>query len=89
MSVVARQGFKYTIIGYLGFILGALSTYFVFPFNFEFYGKLRFVLTTSEILVPIVVFGLSYANVRFFHQAQKDGKHQRNRLSSELLKLSV
>ncbi len=84
MSVVARQGFKYTIIGYLGFILGALSTYFVFPFNFAFYGKLRFVLTTSEILVPIVVFGLSYANVRFFHQAQKDGKHQ-NLLSLSLL----
>ena len=76
MSVVARQGFKYTVIGYLGFILGALSTYFVFPYDFAFYGKLSYILTTAEIMVPVVVFGLSYANVKFFHQTQKEGKHQ-------------
>lgn len=76
MSVVARQGFKYSIIGYLGFILGALSTYFIFPFDFEFYGTLRYILNTAEIFVPIVVFGISYANVKFFLQSQKDGKHQ-------------
>ncbi|MBW8361416.1 MAG: oligosaccharide flippase family protein [Kaistella sp.] len=84
MSVVARQGFKYTIIGYLGFVVGALSTYFVFPYDFEFYGKLSYILSMSEMLVPIVVFGLSYANVKFFHQSQKDGKHQ-NILSLSLL----
>lgn len=88
MSVVVRQGFKYTIIGYLGFILGALSTYFIFPFDFKFYGKLRFVLNNAEILVPLVVFGLSYANVKFFHQTQKDGKHQ-NVLSVSLLGIVV
>lgn len=84
MSVVARQGFKYTVIGYLGFLLGALSTYFVFPFDFKFYGTLRFILTAAEIMVPIVVFGLSYANVKYFHQSQKDGKHQ-NLLSLSLV----
>ena len=84
MSVVARQGFKYTIIGYLGFVVGALSTYFVFPYDFEFYGKLSYILSMSEMLVPIVVFGLSYANVKFFHQSQKDGRHQ-NLLSLSLL----
>ncbi len=76
MSVVARQGFKYSMIGYLGFILGALSTYFVFPFDFEFYGTLSYVLSTAEMLVPVVVFGISYANVKFFHQSQKEGRHQ-------------
>ena len=84
MSVVARQGFKYTVIGYLGFILGAFSNYFLFPYDFAFYGKLSYILTTAEIFVPIVVFGLSYANVKFFHQSQKDGRHQ-NILSLSLL----
>ncbi len=88
MSVVARQGFKYTIIGYLGFVLGALSTYFVFPHDFTFYGKLSYILSTAEILVPIVVFGLSYANVKFFHQTQKDSKHQ-NILSLSLLGIAI
>ncbi len=88
MSVVARQGFKYSIIGYLGFLLGALATYFIFPLNFQFYGKLRFLLSTAELLVPIVVFGLSFANVKFFHITNKAGKHQ-NFLSLSLLAVLI
>lgn len=84
MSVVARQGFKYSVIGYFGFLLGALATYFIFPLNFKFYGKLRFLLSTSEMLVPIVVFGISFANVKFFYLTKKAGKHQ-NLLSLSLL----
>lgn len=76
MSVLARQGIKYTIIGYAGFLLGALATYFLFPRNFVFYGELNYILSSAEILVPLVVFGVSYANVKFFGQTQKDGRHQ-------------
>lgn len=42
----------------------------------EFYGKLRYIMPTAEMLLPIVVFGLSFSNVKFFHQTQKEGKHQ-------------
>ncbi|MCQ4034408.1 lipopolysaccharide biosynthesis protein [Kaistella montana] len=84
MSVVARQGFKYSIIGYLGFLLGTFSAIFVFPHDMEFYGKLRYVLPTAEMLLPVVVFGLSFSNVKFFNQTQQDGKHQ-NFLSLSLL----
>ncbi|WP_294198064.1 lipopolysaccharide biosynthesis protein [Chryseobacterium sp. sg2396] len=84
MSVVARQGFKYSIIGYLGFLLGTVSAIFIFPNDFEFYGKLRYSMQTAEMLVPFVVFGISYANVKFFHSVQKDGKNQ-NMLSLSLL----
>ena len=84
MSVVARQGFKYSVIGYLGFLLGTFSAIFVFPHDMEFYGKLRYVLPTAEMLLPVVVFGLSFSNVKFFNQTQQDGKHQ-NFLSLSLL----
>ena len=84
MSVVARQGFKYSIIGYLGFLLGTFSAIFVFPHDMEFYGKLRYVLPTAEMLLPIVVFGLSFSNVKFYTQSRADGKHQ-NFLSLSLL----
>ena len=33
-------------------------------------------MPTAEMLLPVVVFGLSFSNVKFFHQTQKDGKHQ-------------
>jgi O-antigen/teichoic acid export membrane protein len=41
-----------------------------------FYGKLRFVLSATLMLVPFVVFGLSYSNVYFFGKAKEEGKHQ-------------
>jgi hypothetical protein len=75
MSVVARQGFKYSIIGYIGFLLGTVSAIFIFPNDFEFYGKLRYSMQTAEMLVPFVVFGISYANVKFFNALQKEGKN--------------
>ncbi len=88
MSVVARQGFKYSIIGYVGFLLGTVSAIFIFPNDFEFYGKLRYSMQTAEMLVPFVVFGISYANVKFFHSVQQDGKNQ-NMLSLSLLAIFI
>ncbi len=88
MSVIARQGFKYSIIGYLGFLLGTFSALFVFPHDLEFYGKLRYILPTAEMMLPIVVFGLSFSNVKFFYQTQKDGRHQ-NMLSLSLVGIVV
>ncbi|ROH97730.1 lipopolysaccharide biosynthesis protein [Chryseobacterium daecheongense] len=88
MSVVARQGFKYSIIGYIGFLLGTVSAIFIFPNDFEFYGKLRYILPTAEMLVPFVVLGISYSNVKFFHKVEKDGKNQ-NMLSLSLLTIFV
>lgn len=88
MSVVARQGFKYSIIGYIGFLLGTISAIFIFPNNFVFYGKLRYILPSAELLVPFVVMGISYSNVKFFHTVEKDGKEQ-NMLSLSLLAVFV
>ncbi|CAI8904405.1 lipopolysaccharide biosynthesis protein [Chryseobacterium sp. IT-36CA2] len=88
MSVVARQGFKYSIIGYIGFLLGTVSAIFIFPNDFEFYGKLRYVLPTAEMLVPFVVLGISYSNVKFFHRVERDGKKQ-NMLSLSLLTVFI
>lgn len=88
MSVVARQGFKYSIIGYVGFLLGTVSAIFIFPNDFVFYGTLRYSMQTAEMLVPFVVFGISYANVKFYHSVQKDGKSQ-NMLSLSLLTILI
>lgn len=84
MSVVARQGFKYTLIGYAGFLLGTLASLFLFPYDMKFFGKLRFILPTAQMLLPIVVFGISYSNVKFFGIAQENGKQQ-NLLTLSLL----
>lgn len=88
MSVVARQGFKYSVIGYFGFLLGTLSSIFVFPQDTYFYGKIRYIIPTAEMLLPIVVFGLSFSNVKFFERNKADNRHQ-NFLSLSLLGVSI
>lgn len=88
MSIVAKQSFKYTIIGYLGFLLGTFSAVFVFPLNLEFYGKLRFIMNSAEIITPFIILGISYANVKFFYQSQRDNKHH-NLLSISLLVIGI
>lgn len=84
MSVEARQGVKYSIVGYFGAFLGMFSTFFIFPNDLEFYGKLRYIYPAAEMILPLIVFGLSYSNVKFFHETQSEGKHQ-NVLSLSLL----
>ena len=76
MSVVARQSFKYSIIGYLGFLLGTIAAIWIFPQDLVYYGKLRFILPAAQMLMPIVIFGLSYSNVYFFGRAKEVGKEQ-------------
>ncbi len=82
MSVVARQGFKYSVIGYIATLIGMFSI-FIFTNNLFFYGTLRYLMSAAEMLVPFVVLGISYSNVKFFGRAQEDGKNQ-NMLSLSL-----
>ncbi|PQL93529.1 lipopolysaccharide biosynthesis protein [Apibacter adventoris] len=70
MGIVARQGIKYSIISYLSFLLGTFSTIFIYPTNTQFLGQLRFIQPAAELIYPFVVFGLSFANIRF-HQKFK------------------
>ena len=82
MSVVARQGFKYSLIGYAATLIGMFSM-FIFTNDLVFYGTLRLVMSTAEMLVPFIVLGISYSNVKFFGKVQEDGKNQ-NMLSLSL-----
>lgn len=50
----------------------------------DYYGKLRYILSAAEIVLPFIVFGLSYANVKFFLHTKREGKQQ-NLLSLSLL----
>lgn len=88
MSIVARQSFKYTLIGYLGFFLGTFSAIFVFNRDFEFYGKLRFIMNSAEIIAPFILLGVSYSNVKFFLKAKQENKHH-NMLSVSLLAVGI
>ncbi|MDL1913244.1 MAG: polysaccharide biosynthesis protein [Bergeyella sp.] len=88
MEVIARQSVKYSIIGYAGSLIGTLSLLFLFSRNFEFYGKLRNILTQAEFVVPFIVLGVSFSNVKFFSQTQKE-KKEHSLLSLSLISVLI
>lgn len=83
MSVVARQSIKYSFVGYFSFLIGTLATFFLYPNDLEFYGKLRYVLPAAELILPLVTIGMAYANVRFYPKLSTENQHH------NLLKFSM
>lgn len=73
-KVAHRQAFFYTVINYLGILIGIFSTLFIYPKNKEMLGVFRFVESLAQILFPIILFGASQALIKFnpkLNQLQK------------------
>ena len=66
MGVIKRQGIKKTVVTYAGVVLGAISTLFVYPLDFETHGYVQFLISTAMFLVPFAAFGINSLTVRFF-----------------------
>lgn len=76
MGLIQRQGLKYSIVNWVGVLIGALSTLFLFPNTLEEYGLIRFVLDTSMLLFPLISLGSNSIIVRFFpYFEDKDKEH--------------
>lgn len=77
LNAIFKQSIKYSICSYFGCLLGALSTIFIYPLDYTFYGTIRYFFSISEIALPIVLIGMSQANVRFYKELKaKNRQHQ-------------
>jgi O-antigen/teichoic acid export membrane protein len=66
MGVIQRQGLKFSIVNWVGIIVGAFSSLFVFPQALEEYGLIRFLIDSSTLLSPIASLGANSVIIRFF-----------------------
>lgn len=75
MGVIGRQGIKSSFIQYVGVLIGALSTLFIYPLDYAAYGLAQTCLDLVIFLSPLVTFGGTHLTVRFFpHFRQSGGK---------------
>lgn len=68
MGIVINQSFKNTISTYLGFGIGAINTLFLYT-NFisdTHYGLVAFILSTANIMMPLLAFGAHNTLVKFY-----------------------
>lgn len=68
MGIVVKQSIQNTATTYMGFIIGAVNTLFLYThfLTEEYFGLVGFVLSTANIMMPIFMFGVSNTLVKFF-----------------------
>lgn len=79
MGIVFRQSIKNTAITYLGFLIGAINTLFLYTafLDKEQYGLVSYILSVGNILTPFLTFGIGNTFIKFYFSYQEE--KQRNR----------
>ena len=89
MGIVIKQSFTNTITTYLGFGLGAINTLFLYT-NFisdTYYGLVAFILSTANILTPLMAFGVQNTMIKFYSTFKS--KHSLNSFLTVMLLLPL
>jgi O-antigen/teichoic acid export membrane protein len=60
-----KQAFWFTVINYVGILIGIFSTLFIYPKNKELLGVLRYVEALAQTIYPILLLGASQALINF------------------------
>lgn len=72
MGVIKRQGIKYSIVNYVGVLVGMLSTLWIYPLQEEAYGLWLVLNNLSMLIVPFVSVGISSLPTRYFPEFNND-----------------
>ena len=68
MGIVFKQSLKNTFFIYLGFAFGGINTLFLYTrfLEDEYYGLVTFLLSTSNLLMPLIALGIHHTIVKYF-----------------------
>jgi len=86
MGIVLKQSFNNTIILFLGFAIGGMNVLFIYThfLHEDYYGLNTFLLSTANIVSPLMVLGMQHTIIKFFTSFKE--KHERdNFLTSALI----
>ena len=82
MGIVLNQSLKNTIITYIGFAIGGISTIFLFPsiLGKTYYGLSNYILSCANVIMPLFAIGMQNTLVKFYSQCKTE-KEQNQFLS--------
>ena len=68
MGIVASQSFKNIISTYLGFLIGAINTLFLYTkfLSDDYYGMVGYMLSLANVIMPLMAFGVHNTIVKFY-----------------------
>lgn len=68
MGIVGKQSIRNTIVTYIGFAIGAVNALYMYPvfLGETFYGLTNFILSSANIMMPLMAFGVHNTMVKFY-----------------------
>src|SRR5690606_34623371 len=57
VSVIRVQAFQFSIVNYVATALGAISTLWIYPLDFDAYGLAQFLVSMATLFIPIATLG--------------------------------
>ena len=89
MGIVLKQSFRNTIIIYTAFLIGGINTIIFYPrfLGEDFYGMVSFLLSASNVIMPLTAFGIQYTIVKFFSSYKT--KEEKDKFLSSVLFLPL
>ncbi|CAM3273825.1 Polysaccharide biosynthesis protein C-terminal domain-containing protein [Flavobacterium longum] len=68
MGIVGKQSIRNTIVTYIGFAIGAVNALYMYPIFLgeTFYGLTNFILSSANIMMPLMAFGVHNTMVKFY-----------------------
>lgn len=79
MGIVKSQSLKNLLSTYLGFGIGAINTLFLFTYLLTdtYYGLVTYLLSTANLMMPLMAFGVHNTLVKFYSGYASDGEQQK------------
>lgn len=76
MGIILKQSLTNTITTFIGFAIGAVNALFMYThfLGEEFYGLTAYLLSTANIVMPVMAFGIQNTLVKFYaeHESEED-----------------
>ena len=68
MGIVFNQSFKNTMVLIIGFAIGGINVLFLYThfLEAEYFGLVTFLLSSANLVMPLLVFGMQHTIVKFF-----------------------
>lgn len=89
MGIVLKQSFTNTLILFLGFAIGGINVLFLYThfLHEDYYGLNTFLLSSANILMPLLVLGMQHTIIKFFTAYHT--KHQQDQFLTTSLILPL
>ena len=89
MGIIFKQSLKNSFIIYLGFLVGAVNVLFFYPrfLKEEYYGLVVYLLSASNLIMPLAAFGVHHTVVKFFSSYKT--KEQKDKFLSIIIFLPL